>query len=287
VPGNLYRNDLAPGTHWLELRCTGVISNRSALGARVRVKARIGGVDRWQTREIATGTTYGGQHMLDVHFGLGDATVADSIEIRWPSGIIQRMTGVPVNQVRDVLEDASTAVTAAALVARAAGGRVELAWEVSAPPGTSVEIERSLDGTAWQLRAAEIVDGSRRVSFTEAIPEGATRLLYRLRLEGDGERVTAGEVAVALDAAAGLTLEIAGGDGGPLFARLALPRAATLELEVFDVHGRRAGPSRRLDLAAGAHEIALDTGRDLPCGLFWVRARAGGEVARARAVRLR
>jgi len=287
--GNLYRNDLAPGSHWLELRCTGVISNRAALGARVRLKARIGGVDRWQLREIATGTTYGGHSMLDVHFGLGDATVADSIEIRWPSGIRQVMTSVPADQVVGVIEDASTAVTAAAVIARAADGRVELAWEVSAPPGARVEIERSTEAAAWQVRAAAFVDGSRRVRFEEAVPEGAVRLRYRLRFEDEGERVAAGEVEVELRERPAFALRVVGGgvSGAPLVARLALPRAAELELAIVDLGGRRASGTRRLALAAGVHDVALDPANALPAGLFWVTARASGELRTAKAVLLR
>jgi hypothetical protein len=283
--GLLYRNDLAAGSHWLELRLAGVVSNRSALGARVRVKARIGGVDRWQLREVATGTSYGGQSMLDPHFGLGDAAIADSVEIRWPSGIRQVLTGVPANQVRDVLEDVSTAVTASVVVARATAGRIEVVWEVAADPGTPVEIERSrLDGE-WQPVEVSAVDGTRRVRWEEPAPRGATHLSYRLRLDDRGTHVAVGEVTVTVAPTTSFSLSLA--DGQTFVARVSLPAPAEVAFDVVDIAGRRARETLRRSLPTGEHSIALDPGDALPAGLYWVRARADGEVRMVRAVRLR
>src|SRR5262249_18803344 len=88
-PGLLFRNDTMNGNHWLELTLRGTISNRSGIGAKVRVLATIGGAPRWQMREVSAGTGYGGHDALDAHFGLGDAAVADSVVIEWPSGLRQ------------------------------------------------------------------------------------------------------------------------------------------------------------------------------------------------------
>jgi hypothetical protein len=110
APSVLYRNDSAPGNHWLEVRLQGVLSNRTALGAKVRVRATIGGVPRWQLREIQAGTGYGGHNAVLAHFGLGDAALVDSLVIEWPSGLRLARAGVTVDVVRDEVEDVTTSV---------------------------------------------------------------------------------------------------------------------------------------------------------------------------------
>jgi len=90
--------------HWLEVHCIGVESNRSAVGARVRVKATINGSPVWQMREVTTQSAYASQNAMDPHFGLGDATSIDSIEVRFPSGIAQVVTASSVDQVISISE---------------------------------------------------------------------------------------------------------------------------------------------------------------------------------------
>src|SRR5262249_31061251 len=95
----LYRNDL-PGTNgWIEITLTGAGapggSNRSAIGAKVRANATIGGPPPWMFREVSAQNSFNSMNMLDVHFGLGDASVVDSLVIRWPAGGVQVFTNVP------------------------------------------------------------------------------------------------------------------------------------------------------------------------------------------------
>jgi hypothetical protein len=101
----LYRNDGA-GNNWLSVRCVGTVSNRSAIGARVQAQASIRGSEVRQTREISaqTGGGSSGQSSLLVSFGLGDASVVDTLVVRWPSGIVQTLFAVAVNQILTVTE---------------------------------------------------------------------------------------------------------------------------------------------------------------------------------------
>ncbi len=105
-PSVLWRNDLANGHHWLELVLVGTASNRSAIGAKVRVRATLAGVPKTQLREIQASTGYGGQSALVVHFGLGDATVADSVRIEWPSGQVDVWTNLAADRKYEVIEAA-------------------------------------------------------------------------------------------------------------------------------------------------------------------------------------
>ncbi len=81
--------------HWLSLRLEPA-SGRSAEGAEVTIQA---GGRRW-FRRATTGGSYLSASDPRVHFGLGDVTRMDRVEVRWPDGSRLTLTNVPVN--RDV-----------------------------------------------------------------------------------------------------------------------------------------------------------------------------------------
>ncbi|MCP4704521.1 MAG: hypothetical protein GY865_07915, partial [candidate division Zixibacteria bacterium] len=100
----LYQN-IGNTNNWLNIKCVGIISNKSAIGSKVRLKAVINDSPTWLLREISTQTGCWGQNSLDVHFGLGDATIIDSIKIEWPSGqITDILTDVTPNQFITITE---------------------------------------------------------------------------------------------------------------------------------------------------------------------------------------
>jgi len=81
-PPLLLHNSGGNGNHFLNFKLVGTKSNRDAMGARIRVQA--GGLS--QIREIAGGGSYLSQSDLRANFGLAKATVAETVEIKWPSG---------------------------------------------------------------------------------------------------------------------------------------------------------------------------------------------------------
>ncbi|UCC43242.1 MAG: VCBS repeat-containing protein [Candidatus Zixiibacteriota bacterium] len=91
--------------NWITIKPVGTASNRSALGAKVRVLANIHSQGTWQMRELRSVNGARGQSPLECHFGLGHAAIVDSIKIEWPSGALQVLTTVPVNQYLIVEED--------------------------------------------------------------------------------------------------------------------------------------------------------------------------------------
>jgi hypothetical protein len=93
-----YRNDLY-GTNWLELSLRGSTSNYFGIGAKVRIKLAKNGEVKWVTRWLLPQTGYASQNEPIIHFGLGDASIIDEMEISWPSGIIDRLKDVSVNQL--------------------------------------------------------------------------------------------------------------------------------------------------------------------------------------------
>jgi hypothetical protein len=95
-------NQKGSTNHWLHVNLVGVISNRSAIGARVRAVS--GSLS--QIREISGGSGYMSQNSLTAEFGLGSRTIVDTLEIRWPSGTIQKLTSVPVDTLLIITESA-------------------------------------------------------------------------------------------------------------------------------------------------------------------------------------
>ena len=86
--------------HWLTLKLTGVKSNRDGIGARVKIATASG--DQYAT--VTTAGSYQSSSDVRVHFGLGAETTVKEIEVRWPSGVVQALTGVRANQILNVRE---------------------------------------------------------------------------------------------------------------------------------------------------------------------------------------
>jgi hypothetical protein len=101
------RNDLSGGNSWLQVKCEGVESNRAGIGVVLRAKAQIGGESVWQLRDINAQNSFNGHSSLIAHFGLGDATIVDSLELRWPGGLTEVYTNLAVNQRLAALEGAA------------------------------------------------------------------------------------------------------------------------------------------------------------------------------------
>jgi len=96
----LLHNSGVPGNHWVSFELSGTKSNRLALGARITLTAA--GVT--QTDEVRSGGSYLSQSDLRLHFGLASATRIDSVEIRWPSGAVEKLTNLPSDHFYSVLE---------------------------------------------------------------------------------------------------------------------------------------------------------------------------------------
>ena len=96
----LYHNEYQLGPHWLKVKLVGAYSNAAGIGARVRVVS--GGVS--QIREISGGSGYCSQNSLIARFGLRDSTTVDSLQVIWPSGIVQDTALVAADQMITMTE---------------------------------------------------------------------------------------------------------------------------------------------------------------------------------------
>jgi hypothetical protein len=96
---SLYYNT-APVGNWISLQLVGVKSNRAALGAAVTLEQS---GDKYE-KEVRSGDGYISQSDLPLHFGLGSASKAEKMVIRWPSGLVETLSDLPANQYYVVRE---------------------------------------------------------------------------------------------------------------------------------------------------------------------------------------
>jgi hypothetical protein len=101
-PPSLLRNEYAGGHHWLKVKLIGVRSNRAGLGARVTLS--VGG--RRQAAAALSQTGYYSHDDLRLHFGLGRERRAEQVEVRWPSGAIDRLEDVAGDRLITIKEGA-------------------------------------------------------------------------------------------------------------------------------------------------------------------------------------
>jgi hypothetical protein len=101
-PVHILHNETATRNHWILLKLVGHKSNRDAIGAEVTLVTPSGP----QYATVSTASSYLSASDKRVHFGLGQESVAQRIEIRWPSGIRQTLKDIPADQMLQIDEPA-------------------------------------------------------------------------------------------------------------------------------------------------------------------------------------
>ncbi len=99
---SLLVNQVRAKNHWIGIKIVGIKSNRNGIGARITLKVG----RRVLVDEVSSGSSYLSQSDMRVHFGLGQAAKIDGLEIRWPSGLIEKFDSLPVDTMV-VLEEGS------------------------------------------------------------------------------------------------------------------------------------------------------------------------------------
>jgi hypothetical protein len=93
-------NEAKNSNHWLGLHLVGTVSNRSAIGARVKLH----GTKRMWVDEVRSGSSYNSSNDLRLHFGLGSESHLSSIEVRWPNGAREEFACSGVDRILDLVE---------------------------------------------------------------------------------------------------------------------------------------------------------------------------------------
>jgi enediyne biosynthesis protein E4 len=99
-PAEIWMNRSPGGNHWLGIALQGRKSNRDGIGARIKVVTSAGP----QFNHMTTSVGYASSSHGPVHFGLGKEKEAAEVEIRWPSGTIQKLQKVSANQTLKIIE---------------------------------------------------------------------------------------------------------------------------------------------------------------------------------------
>jgi hypothetical protein len=102
APAEIWMNQSSGADHWIEFKLQGTKSNRDGIGARIKVVTKSGA----QYNHMTTSSGYASSSAAPVHFGLGASATVDSVEIRWPSGIVQTMKDVAGDRVLAAKEPA-------------------------------------------------------------------------------------------------------------------------------------------------------------------------------------
>jgi len=111
IPDVLWMND-GNDNHFFGLNLRGVQSNRNAVGAKIQLHSALG----IQTREVRSGESYGIMNSMQIHFGLGQTTVIDSVKIFWPSGTVDVLFQPALDQYL-TLEEGGCSIPAVVLTA--------------------------------------------------------------------------------------------------------------------------------------------------------------------------
>ena len=96
----LLRNDGGNANHWLEVMLVGTKSNRDGRGAALKLVSE----GFTEHRQAQGGMSYMSAQDPRIHFGLGQRKTIESLEITWPSGTVDKLTDVPINQIITVKE---------------------------------------------------------------------------------------------------------------------------------------------------------------------------------------
>jgi enediyne biosynthesis protein E4 len=97
---SLLVNDVRSQNHWAAFKLIGTHANRDAIGAHVTLKA---GKRTW-VDEVRSGSSYNSNSDMRLHFGLGELTSIESVQVRWPSGLVEKFENVSSNAIQILKE---------------------------------------------------------------------------------------------------------------------------------------------------------------------------------------
>ncbi len=104
---SLLVNSVHSGDHWIAFKTVGTRSNRDGIGARISAKNG----ERTLVDEVRSGSSYISQNDMRVHFGLGVRAKIDSVEVRWPSGLVEHFDNLSADTIHTLKEGSGKMVS--------------------------------------------------------------------------------------------------------------------------------------------------------------------------------
>jgi hypothetical protein len=269
------------GNHWVQFALQGSKSNRSAIGARVTVKAG----DRTWMRELGQ-SSYCSANSPYLHFGLGLHTALDEVTVRFPSGKVVQLAPEDrgVDQLITVVEPSDTPVgiLSFGITSEPEGARIRWRYRDDGDLA-SFTLYRNDAGTEVPVVAALRTHDGAGEYLDRGVPAGRNVVYTLEALYRDGSRERLRSQAFRFQPPLTTTLRqnfpnpFASATTIPVLA----PRGGTVAVDVFDVSGRRV---RRLEttLAAGEGSVAWngtdDDGREVPSGIYFYRVEGASRT---------
>jgi hypothetical protein len=295
-PNWLIRNDCLLASNWLQVDLQGVVSNRDGIGARVRaVEGKF-----VQHREVtsSSGLYAQGSMTVQLGFGLASRSVLDTLEVRWPSGIVQTIIGVAMNQRILVVEDSTTtALVVSSFRGTGRPGLVELEWWSSGDrlsEGVWVLRAPSRGGPWGRLHDGPLTGRTNPARFVDRDVEPETAYFYSLEAVDAGGAVLVDPILVRTPFWVVAAVALEAGRPNPFRRSTELGfwmgEAGAARLTVHDVSGRHLATVADGTFPVGRQTIAWDgrddRGRALPAGVYFYRLDAAGRSETRKIVRL-
>ena len=168
----LYHNK-PNANHWVEIKLVGTITNRSAIGATIRVKTG----NKLQSRTIQSKTGASAQNSLTAHFGVAQSTTIDRIIVEWPGKGFQEIADQAADEIITVTEIPFPDAPINALAVKENFDHVEISWTDNSTDETGFRIERSTNGSSF----AELGEVASNVtSFTDNTVAPGNTYAYRV-----------------------------------------------------------------------------------------------------------
>jgi len=282
----LFDNDTPWDGHWLKVDLAGTESNTFGVGATVRVVT--GGTS--QIRQIGCDTGYGSQSSFTTHFGLGECTVVDTLEIRWPLGAVTRYYDVECDQRLLVWEDAEAPPGAPRWVEAVVGeepGSALVSWI----PNLEIDldhyvVERDTTDAFGSGTVSTIVWDA---AHADAGLDPWSECWYRVTaVDEDGHASVPSDAVSVTPLPTGVAPEEPGSvqfSGPNPFSQstaiaFSVPSAGTpVSIRVYDVAGRHVATLAEGEYATGRHALEW-TGRDgsghrVAAGVYFCRTIIG------------
>ena len=173
----LFQNDNTNGNNWLIVDLEGTTSNRDGIGAWLELTTPDGVTQHYETR---SGSSLGGGDDMGAYFGLGTNASITSLTINWPSGTVQTLTSLGINQRVLITEDGviGNNPPVASFTSTVADLMVDVDASASTDDGSIVSYDWDFGdgntGTGVTASHTYAVDGTYTISLTVTDDEGAT-----------------------------------------------------------------------------------------------------------------
>jgi hypothetical protein len=284
----LLQNGGGNGNHWVGFKPVGRGNNKSAIGARVAVYAKLNGVDQVeQIRDIQAGGA-GGMTGGNIwaNFGVGSVTTIDKVIVTWPDGNTDQFNNVAVGQYYPITEGATSGsgvlpVELVTFTAKSSGKIVELNWNTATEvKNYGFSIERSQGTSVWTeagfVKGAGNSNSPKAYSFSEKNLSSGN-YAYRLKqIDFDGTTKYSQEVGVTVNAPAGFSL----GQNYPnpfnptTTIEFSLPQKSEVNLSVINMLGQVVKEIASGTFEAGTHSVKLNAS-DIASGIYMYKLQAG------------